>query len=45
MKNDPAIGIEWPALDGDTEFDPSKIILSEKDKLHPSISEGSLSVA
>ena len=32
MWNDPAIGIEWPALEGDAEFDPAKIILSEKDK-------------
>lgn len=34
MWNDPAIGIGWPALQGDTEFDPEKIILSSKDKLH-----------
>ena len=34
MWNDPTIGIEWPALQGDTEFDFNKIILSEKDKLH-----------
>lgn len=39
MWNDPAIGIEWSALEGDAEFDPIKIILSEKDKLHPSIIE------
>lgn len=38
MWNDPAIGIEWPALEGDAEFDSSKVILSEKDKLHPSLS-------
>lgn len=38
MWNDLTIGIEWPALEGDAEFDPSKIILSEKDKLHPRIS-------
>lgn len=38
MWNDPAIGIGWPALEGDAEFDPSKIILSDKDKLHPSLS-------
>ena len=38
MWNDPAIGIEWPALEGDTEFDPAKIILSDKDKRHPSLS-------
>ena len=35
MWNDPAIGIEWPALEGDAEFDPAKVILSDKDKLHP----------
>ena len=35
MWNDPAIGIEWPPLPGDDVFDPTKIILSEKDKLHP----------
>ena len=35
MWNDPAIGIEWPALQGDEEFDESKIILSEKDETHP----------
>ena len=39
MWNDPTIGIEWPALEGDAEFDPSKIILSEKDKIHPSLGE------
>ena len=32
MWNDPAIGIEWLALEGDAEFDPTKIILSKKDK-------------
>lgn len=35
MWNDPAIGIEWPALQGDEEFDETKVILSEKDKVHP----------
>lgn len=35
MWNDPAIGIEWPALQGDAEFDETKIVLSEKDKIHP----------
>lgn len=35
MWNDPAIGIEWPAMDGDDAFDPSKVVLSGKDKLHP----------
>lgn len=34
MWNDPAIGIEWPALQGDEEFDETKVILSEKDKAH-----------
>lgn len=36
MWNDPAVGIEWPALQGDEEFDENKVILSEKDKVHPS---------
>ena len=35
MWNDPSIGIEWPALDGDEAFDASKLILSEKDSNHP----------
>ena len=35
MWNDPAIGIEWPALQGDTVFDENKVILSDKDKCHP----------
>lgn len=35
MWNDSAIGIEWPALQGDGSFDESKIVLSEKDKVHP----------
>ena len=35
MWNDPAFGIEWPPLEGDAQFDPSKLVLSEKDKLHP----------
>lgn len=35
MWNDPAIGIEWPALQGDEGFDETKVILSEKDKVHP----------
>ena len=38
MWNDPAIGIEWPALDGDALFDEAKLILSEKDKHHPALS-------
>lgn len=35
MWNDPAIGIEWPAMHGDEKFDELKIVLSEKDKNHP----------
>lgn len=35
MWNDPEVGIEWPALEGDQAFDPAKIILSDKDRLHP----------
>ena len=39
MFNDPAIGIEWPAMEGDSVFDESKVKLSDKDKLHPSFEE------
>lgn len=35
MWNDSAIGIKWPALQGDDCFDESRIILSDKDKVHP----------
>lgn len=35
MWNDSKIGIEWPALEGDAEFDPARLILSDKDKVHP----------
>lgn len=35
MWNDPAIGVAWPALDGDDSFDERKLILSEKDTRHP----------
>lgn len=35
MWNDPEIGIAWPAMQGDEVFDESKIILSDKDKVHP----------
>lgn len=38
MWNDPTIGIDWPSLQGDTVFDPDKIILSDKDKCHPPLS-------
>lgn len=35
MWNDPAIGIEWPPLPGDSALDESKLVLSEKDRRHP----------
>ena len=35
MWNDPSIGIEWPPLEGDSVFDQAKLVLSEKDKVHP----------
>lgn len=38
MWNDPEIGITWPPLEGDETFDPSKIVLSDKDKKHPGLS-------
>ena len=34
MWNDPAIGIRWPAMQGDERFEEAKILLSEKDKKH-----------
>ena len=37
MWNDPAIGIEWPPLEGDEVFDPAKIVLSDKDQHHPGL--------
>ena len=33
-----AIGIGGPALEGDDAFDPAKLVLSDKDKAHPSLS-------
>ena len=39
MWNDPAIGIEWPALQGDKKFDESKVVLSDKDKVHPAFNK------
>ncbi len=39
MWNDSAIGIKWPALMGDKSFDPSKLVLSDKDRLHPPLSK------
>lgn len=38
MWNDPKIGIEWPALEGDDLFDESQLVLSDKDRRHPSLS-------
>ena len=35
MWNDPVIGIEWPAMQGDELFDESKVVLSAKDRIHP----------
>ena len=35
MWNDPAIGVEWPAMSGDEAFCADRILVSEKDKLHP----------
>lgn len=37
--DDPSISIEWPPLLGESVFDPSKIILSDKDKVHPFLEE------
>lgn len=37
MWNDATIGIEWPPLEGDAEFDSSKVILSSKDQNHPTL--------
>lgn len=38
MWNDPQIGIEWPALEGDDVLDPAKLVLSDKDLVHPPLS-------
>jgi dTDP-4-dehydrorhamnose 3,5-epimerase len=37
--DDPDIAIAWPPLAGDTELDPGKLVLSEKDRHHPSLAE------
>ncbi len=34
MWDGPAIGIEWPPLQGDAAFDGPKLILSAKDRTH-----------
>ena len=38
MWNDPELGIEWPAFLGEKNLDPAKVILSDKDKIHPALS-------
>ena len=38
MWDDPALAIAWPPLEGDEVFDAGKIVLSEKDRRHPSFS-------
>lgn len=38
MWNDPAIGIEWSAMEGDEKFNEARIILSEKDRKQPDFS-------
>ena len=38
MWNDPKIGIEWPALDGDDLFDEAQLVLSDKDRRRPPLS-------
>ncbi|WP_072371297.1 dTDP-4-dehydrorhamnose 3,5-epimerase [Thermophilibacter mediterraneus] len=37
MWNDPQIAVAWPALEGDDAFDPSKLVLSDKDQAHPGL--------
>ena len=38
MWNDPELGIEWPAFLGEKILDSAKVILSDKDKIHPALS-------
>lgn len=38
MWNDAELGIEWPAFLGEKTLDPAKVILSDKDKIHPALS-------
>ena len=38
MWNDPELGVEWPAFLGEKTLDPVKVILSDKDKIHPALS-------
>ena len=38
MWNDSELGVEWPAFLGEKTLDPAKVILSDKDKIHPALS-------
>ena len=38
MWNDPELSIEWPAFLGEKTLDSAKVILSDKDKIHPALS-------
>ena len=37
--SDPSIGIAWPSLSGEELLDESLLVLSDKDKQHPTLSE------
>lgn len=37
MWDDPNVGIVWPAMEGDEVFEPSKLLLSDKDKKHSAL--------
>ena len=37
MWDDPEVGIDWPALRGDEVCDPSKVVLSDKDKVNAAL--------
>ena len=37
--DDSDIGIEWPPLDGEKSFDPTRLVLSDKDTKHISFTE------
>ncbi|MDY3982317.1 dTDP-4-dehydrorhamnose 3,5-epimerase [Paraeggerthella sp. LCP19S3_G8] len=39
MWDDPEVGIDWPALQGDEVFDPSKVVLSDKDKVNAALKD------
>lgn len=39
MWDDQAVGIDWPALQGDAVFDPSKVVLSDKDKVNAALKD------